>query len=119
MKGAYLISREPSVFRALCEFFKSTGREYVETEKYFWLKLEGDIQFLLFDRENGDAYEKYEITREAEAAGYIYGLLAECRGEEAFCDLIASVPNDIDILVCDGNNKIYTRGELSASTIVL
>lgn len=61
----------------------------------------------------------HEIPDVAFSAGYRFGYLVECRSESMFCDLIGSIPSDIDVVVCDRDGVVYAPTELRPDSLVL
>lgn len=119
--GAIIVSKTETLYPCLALHFKTIGLPYAELENdSICLNPKNEFRFMFLNRDQYSMhFDVQENPVEARERGYVFGYSVECRSEVLFCQIVHTIPPEIDILICDSNGDLYSPREVSPDTISL
>jgi len=119
VRSAFILAKYPRFFSSLIDELRHAGFQVVTAEQSAMIPI-GDDRAIFYDRNlEPSHFERYELPNQAAEIGFQYGFLVECRNEQWFCEMIRSVGNTLDIMVCDSDGNLFFPSTIRADSLVL
>jgi hypothetical protein len=128
MKGADLISKSTDFYDRFEKYLISIGLDYLggpesgpagAQKAIRVITADPKIYFAFYDRAGDSITDEHEMPPDVIARGYRYAYPVECRSEELFCNIVRAAPSDLDFLVIDTDEVIFSPTEVSPDTVLL
>jgi hypothetical protein len=128
MKGAMLLAKTDQLFPAIAVHLQSLGYSFTgghphagDYKPSIVLNTSSEYKFYLYDtdREDTKAIALFDVPDALMRKGYIHVYLIECRSETLFCDIVSTIPPEVDVLVLDTDGQLFRPHEVSVESIVL
>ena len=128
MKGADLISKSTDFYDRFEKYLISIGLDYLGgpesgsagVQKAIRVDTaDPKIYFAFYHRDEDSLTDEHKLPPDVIARGYRYVYPVECRSEELFCNIVRAAPLDLDFLVIDTDEVVFSPTEVSPDTIIL